>query len=217
AIATDIEGHSVSLVDRRTSVNKDVPALQAYSHWNTQASAVTTEDLVDRLQQLGSTFEQDAARQIPIVESNTTSEALGMDGTRMFRFELSDQTPESAEFHLTVDRDVLITRAVLQDGDWSATFTPNRPQTAEVQSIVWEPIDVMPVDGIKQGIFLTSGQWTVRFQYAPAWPAWTTCLAGLGWISILGVILHLRKGRWANDHLAPDQAIVASSLDLHEH
>ncbi|MGI9475022.1 MAG: hypothetical protein ACR2NZ_26050, partial [Rubripirellula sp.] len=168
AIATDIEGHSVSLVDRRTSVNKDVPALQAYSHWNTQASSVTTEDLVNRLQQLGSTFEHDAARQIPIVESNTTSEALGMDGTRMFRFELGDQTPESAEFHLTVDRDVLITRPVLQDGDWSASFTPILAQTAEIQSFVWKPIDVMPVDGIKQGIFLTAGQWTVRFQYAPA-------------------------------------------------
>jgi hypothetical protein len=89
--------------------------------------------------------------------------------------------PESEWIELTTENPGLLTRAILQDGNWIAEIT-----TADRSD--WTPICVHSVDFLKQGVVVPAGHWMIRFRYAPAWILPSIAIAIAAWASLLAML-----------------------------
>ena len=201
---------TASLVDRQIQRKIGLPNLHAYRDWKHQPAPVTTKSLAKRLQRLGDPKEFDPQTQRPLVESKSPLATPEPAENLNFEHQMISQTPESAEYRVSINHLALITRPVFQDGCWIGCYSQHQDGKKSSANSPWQKADVFPVDGITQGIVLPAGDWNIRFEYSPTWLNWAIGVACIGWITFLALIARWRKEFVATFLLAPNPIVAAS-------
>ncbi|MCH1494480.1 MAG: hypothetical protein L7U72_04560, partial [Rubripirellula sp.] len=103
--------------------------------------------------------------------------------------ECVESNPELAIFRIRVPETLLITRSIYQDGNWKAQY---RNQTDSD----WNPLPVLSIDFLKQGVILPKGELEIRFAYQPWWTIPSMALSTAG-VLLFAVVLY--RGRSEKD------------------
>ena len=86
------------------------------------------------------------------------------------------QSPDQVMIRVSNESDGILLRSTLQDGGWVAEARRKGEES-------WQKLRVHSVDFLTQGVPLPSGDWEVRFRYAPWWLWWAMTVSGVSWLA----------------------------------
>ncbi|TWT93208.1 hypothetical protein [Stieleria varia] len=184
-VSVELDGQPRPMVDVTRRLLQTMPQVRADLDWDVvEPSQTVAGEVIDRVLR-----DEDFVK--PIVVSSTVNLERAPQG-----LESAPQGPvRDAQikglrdgWEITTDQPVLISRSVLQDGNWRAYLlaidsSDIKPTNGKTE------LTLHCVDGLRQGCVVPAGHWRLMFEYRPWWLYPVILISLSGWCMLLLIVL----------------------------